>query len=156
MNYHPDYTVVHSKSVGGILQHDGFSWEVMGNHFIEESATTRTSQIMDQTVHEWLKACTAEQRRVFVQTVFGLVEDPDKEDVQEKNEDEKNDALQHSLEALREIDPQTRKTITSLLGKFISIGANRAVETIRQLPFSQMAEDLLSKIHPKEGNDHES
>ena len=151
MNYTPNYTIVHSSSLGWISQHDLFSWAVLGNHLVQENETTKTSQIMDQTVHEWLKSCSAEDRRTFIEVAFSMLED------KETEEKDMNSRLQGALASLKSIDAETRKTMSQLFKKLLSIGASRYVETMFQKPLSQVAGDLLSRLYNnKEESTHES
>ncbi len=146
MNYYPGYTVVHSTSLGGISQHDGFSWQVLGTHFIEEPQTTKTSQFMDKTVHEWLKVCSNAERQLFVETIFSLAEkNPDTADREDVNQN-----LQSVADSFRNIDPETRKTILSLFGRLVSAGAKGYWESVVPRPITQVANDLLSRLQHKE------
>ena len=43
LEHEEDYTVVDS-SQQGLMQHDGFSWEVLGNHFVRLHSVTRQAQ----------------------------------------------------------------------------------------------------------------
>lgn len=73
MNYHPVYKVVESAAIS-ILQHNPFSWIVLGKTFSELEDVSIQSRVIDRTMHEWLNACTPEQRRIFVHTVFSVLE----------------------------------------------------------------------------------
>ena len=73
MNYHPIYKVVESSS-RSILQHEPFTWKVMGKEFSEREQVSVQARVMDQTMHDWLRKCTPEQRRIIVQTLFSIFE----------------------------------------------------------------------------------
>ena len=117
MNYHPDFTIVQSTTLGGILQHNGFTWRVMGNAFVEAQETSRSSQMLDQSVHEWLKQCTPEQRRIFVQAIFSL---PNSEN--QDTDENRHSRIMNMLNGASMLkDPQIRKLVTSLIGRFLAI-----------------------------------
>ena len=53
LEHEEDYTVVDS-SQQGLMQHDGFSWEVLGDHFVKLRSVTKWSPI---TCHEKPSCC---------------------------------------------------------------------------------------------------
>ncbi len=129
MAYHPDYTVVKSDAVS-LLQHDTFTWQVLGSQFVQATELDVSSQLVDQTVHAWLSQVTPEERQRFVTTVFDLLEATGATTVQGllKNVPDRAGAL---LKALQKVDLHTAKMIVQLLGRFVSIGAQNVVELIR-------------------------
>lgn len=72
MQHEEDYTVVKSNQLG-ILQHDGFSWEVMGNQFIHLEEMSHGGQCFDQAMQTWLSALTMAQREQFVESLFQVL-----------------------------------------------------------------------------------
>lgn len=70
------FTVIHSKSIG-IMQHDPYTWEVMGSRFVVEEETTDSSQFIDKALKQWLQNMPKEKREAFVETVFSILDDCD-------------------------------------------------------------------------------
>ncbi|MDR0475041.1 MAG: DUF2974 domain-containing protein [Treponema sp.] len=64
-----DDTVIKS-SKNGILQHDVYSWEVMGNDLVRLEGINRESRFIDQTVKEWLASLNKEQFKEFTEALF--------------------------------------------------------------------------------------
>ena len=56
----------------GILQHDIYSWQVLGTDLIYSSKLTKASEILNNTLTNWLNNTTNEQRKIFVDTIFEL------------------------------------------------------------------------------------
>ena len=56
--------MVRSTAVS-ILQHDAFTWQLSGPHFEELQQVDAGSQIMDETVHAWLRNATPSSARPF-------------------------------------------------------------------------------------------
>lgn len=54
LEHEEDYTVVDS-SQQGMMQHDGFSWEVRGNHFVHLHGVTRQAQLTDRELRAWVR-----------------------------------------------------------------------------------------------------
>ncbi|MGN1368223.1 MAG: DUF2974 domain-containing protein [Aristaeellaceae bacterium] len=130
MAYHPEYTVVKSSGVG-ILQHDSFTWQMLGTDFIVVTELDVSSQLVDHTVHEWLSRISPDKRRVFITTIFDILEASGASTVSELVKDVPTH-LPAIHKALQKVDFVTAKMILSLLGQFVSIGATNLIELIRQ------------------------
>ena len=66
------YTVIRSNSVG-ILQHDPYSWEVVGPRFVAVEEVTASSQFLDATIKAWCAGMTNEDRGRLVDALFALL-----------------------------------------------------------------------------------
>ncbi len=64
-------TVVKSRQAG-LLQHNGLTWEVMGNSFVHLKNITPESRRADKTINQWIKDMTPEQRAEFSAAVYQL------------------------------------------------------------------------------------
>lgn len=67
------YIVVHSNQMG-IMQHDFYSWAVERNRFICLDTVTESSRFLDRTVRDWLMVIGVEERAVFLDTLFEILE----------------------------------------------------------------------------------
>ena len=56
----------------GFYQHDIYSWQVLGSKIIKLDSVTESSEIMNETLQEWLKNSTPDQRRIFFDGVFEM------------------------------------------------------------------------------------
>ena len=66
------YTVVDSNQLG-FLQHDGFSWQVMGDHFIRLRQVTRQAHLSNQKLRAWAQTLSVEQREKFINALFDIL-----------------------------------------------------------------------------------
>ena len=66
------YQVVRSTQIG-LLQHDGFSWQVLGERFEHLTELAEGGRIMDQTLRSFLRELTEPQRAQFVDTLFDIL-----------------------------------------------------------------------------------
>lgn len=73
LEHEEEYKIVRSKRIG-ILQHNAMSWEVLGPQFIYCQSLSKTSQIFDHTIKNWLGSLTKAQRELFIETLYGLLE----------------------------------------------------------------------------------
>lgn len=69
LEHEESYEVVKS-SESGIMQHDPFSWELMGSRFIRLDGITEESRYIDRTLKNWLSDMSATQREEFVDAIY--------------------------------------------------------------------------------------
>lgn len=72
LEHEEPFQIIKSKQIG-IMQHDPYSWEVMGGSFIPEESLTADSRFLDRTFKNWLAGMTNEERGAFFDNVFGLL-----------------------------------------------------------------------------------
>ena len=130
MTYHPDYTVVKSDGLG-LFQHDSFTWQVLGTGFIAVTELDVSSQLVDHTVHEWLSRVSPEKRKIFIDTIFDILEASGAATIKELLKDVPGHAPA-ILKALQKIDLETARMVISLWGQFVHIGATNIIELVRQ------------------------
>lgn len=117
LEHEEDYTVVHSTQVG-LLQHDPYSWQVLGPDFIRLDAVTGASRFMDQTLKSWIAAMDVEQRETFVDTLFEVLGATNAGTVSELGTEWfKNAGL--LLQKFRDVDEDTRKAVMEILGMLL-------------------------------------
>jgi len=66
------YQVLRSSSVG-IMQHDPYSWEVLGPDFVRLEGITESSQFMDATIKNWFASMTNQERNQLVEEMYALL-----------------------------------------------------------------------------------
>lgn len=70
LGHEENYTVVHSHFTG-MLQHNGFSWEVGQSHFHEDELSYESVQFAIKVIL-FLEKLSNEDKHLFVQSMFGL------------------------------------------------------------------------------------
>ena len=72
LEHEEPYTVIRSKSVG-LLQHDLYTWDVLGKEFIPVEEITEGSQFVDVTIKTWFAEMTRQEREQLVDVMFALL-----------------------------------------------------------------------------------
>lgn len=72
LEHEEPYTVIHSKSVG-LLQHDLYSWEVLGRAFLPVQEVTERSLFLDGTIKTWFAEMSNQERNQLVDVMFTLL-----------------------------------------------------------------------------------
>ena len=63
------YEVVKSNA-SGLLQHNAFSWEVLGGAFIHLDTVSGESKLLDSALKEWLGGMSVAEREEFVDSLY--------------------------------------------------------------------------------------
>lgn len=71
LNNDEETTVVKSTA-NGIMQHDLYSWQVLGDKFVEGDLTS-SSEFIDKTISKWLEEVSNEQRKEFFDCLFDIM-----------------------------------------------------------------------------------
>ena len=72
LEHEEPYTVIRSKTVG-LLQHDLYTWDVLGREFIPVQEITESSQYIDATIKTWFADMTNQERTQLVDVMFSLL-----------------------------------------------------------------------------------
>ena len=137
MNYHPVYQVV-SSTRSSFFQHDPFSWNLLGSRFDMVDDISLTSQILDKTLHDWIKSCSPEQRENFVSVVFGFLE---------RNQKSAADLTfsEDAVDGSDKLDDRSRQMVVALLYRLISMQVGNVVDARIRNPLIQAAASLRSR-----------
>ena len=73
LEHDDNYTVVRSSNPGVYFQHDGFSWEVLGNHFLHLDDLSQSGRIHNQAIRAFLGEMDDGQRVAFVDALFEVL-----------------------------------------------------------------------------------
>ncbi|MGN1020212.1 MAG: Mbeg1-like protein [Aristaeellaceae bacterium] len=138
--HHPNYTVVRSTALS-LLQHDAFTWQLTGPRFEELGDVDAGSQLMDETLHEWLCQAPPEQRKVFVDTLFTLLESTGAATLNDLSADRLHSA-QAILSATREVEAETGRMIARLISSFVSIGMGNLLDAATRKPRQYLEQAL--------------
>lgn len=147
--HHPNYTVVRSTALS-LLQHDAFTWQLSGPRFEELGDVDAGSQLMDETLHEWLRQAPPEQRKVFVDTLFTLLEASGAATLNDLSADRLHSALA-ILSATREVDAETGRMIGRMISSFVTIGMGNLLDAATRRPRQRLEQAL----HHHEDNPQE-
>ena len=72
LEHEEPYTVIRSKSVG-LLQHDPYTWDVLGKEFVQVEEITEGSQFVDATIKTWFADMTNQERGQLVDVMYALL-----------------------------------------------------------------------------------
>ncbi len=109
LDHEEPYRIVKSTAKG-LFQHDGFSWELIGDHFSTLTHLSSESRLVDRTLKLWLAEMDNAAREEFVDSMYAILCATNARTLTELNTDRK--AL---LASLRGIDPKSRDMLVKLV-----------------------------------------
>ena len=107
LDHEESYTVVHSTQTG-LLQHDPYSWQVLGPGFVCLDTVTGGSKFFSLTMKRWVAAMEPTVRETFVDALFDVLGATNAGTLEELSERwwESAGAV---LAALKDLDDETRR-----------------------------------------------
>lgn len=109
------------STASGIIQHDGFSWQVLGPRFVEVDKRSDGSYLTENTLKEWLGGMNGDDRRLFVGTLFGLLEATGAETIPQIKQDVVG-ALNSMRKMLETIPKEDRDAVWAIVTKLLKMG----------------------------------
>lgn len=118
LEHDDDYIVVQSQAKG-ILQHDGFNWQVHCDKFVRLDELSKDSVLIDNTVRNWIMSLEKEQRSVFVDSVYEVLT---KSGIQNLSDFENHNinSIRAMIKEMIGLDSQSSKMVMRLIRMLIS------------------------------------
>ena len=125
LEHEGDYTVIASRQVG-ILQHEPYSWEILGGDFIRVKQMAGHAQFVDRTIRNWIRDMSNAERSAYVEALFGLLSSGGAERVQDLLHPR---SIRSFFSTLKSDEP-TRKLLTAEFTELLKA----ALVTIKEKP----------------------
>lgn len=71
---HEKEPVIVASSSRGLLQHDGFSWEVQGPALVRRDSLNKTALRFIEILHKWIDGMDMEQKRLLIEDLFATLQ----------------------------------------------------------------------------------
>jgi hypothetical protein len=142
-----DYTVVQS-SQRGLLQHDLYSWEVMGTDMVRLEQLTQKGQFIHKTLHEWINGVDPGQRERFIKAMYSIFCATQVTTIPELTADWFKSAGM-MLQSLKNVDESTRSLIVKTLAALFRAVRNN-IDTLhppKNVPADGEAAQNDDKLH---------
>ena len=119
MNHREKYTVVKSVQKG-IMQHDLYSWEVLGTEFITLEEVTNGSEFVDKTIKEWLEKVEPAKREQVIDVIFDILNTTDAQTMKEIKSNWFTSA-RTMMASYKNIDNETKEMIWQTLNELFKV-----------------------------------
>lgn len=139
------YRIVKSDGEG-IHQHDPFLWIIENNDFVTGEKIHTKAKFINSTFKEWVNKFTPEQRELFVDAMFDIVEATNAQKAESFVDWSENLKGNTSLffETIKDLDPETKSFMLKALGNIFPSAKDSFLTTPKKL-FKNTLDRIKSK-----------
>ena len=119
LNHKGELTVIKSIEKG-LMQHDLYSWQLIGDRFIE-SELTNSSDFVDKTLTEWLQNVSPNQRKNFINIVFDILDATGAKRFSELSQ-RKFSSAKTIISKYQNLDEESKANVNKALNMFLLAG----------------------------------
>mgnify|MGYP000867047858 FL=1 len=112
-------TIVKSRAFGGFVQHDAFTWETKDLSFVTVTETSPDSQQTDLTLKQWVRETSADERKKFFDTFFGIFLDAGITSISDLTDFKQLAKAKEILKNAQDLDPTEREMLERLAKQLI-------------------------------------
>ena len=128
------YRIVKSDGEG-IHQHDPFLWMVEDNDFVTGKKIDTKAKFVTSTFKEWVGNFTPEQREVFVDGIFDIIQATNAQKAESFIDWSENLKSNNALffETIKDLDPETRSFMLKFLGNIFPSAKDSLLVTPKKI-----------------------
>ena len=112
-------TIVKSRAFGGFAQHDAFTWMVEKDGFVTLDQTNPDSQQTDETLKQWVRETSADERKKFFDTFFGIFLDAGITSINDLKNLKNFSKIKEIFQNAQDLDPTEREMLERLAKQLI-------------------------------------
>lgn len=116
---HKEESIILKSTQTGIMQHDLYTWQVLGDKFVKD-VFTNSSEFIDTTITTWLKEVSTEQRGKFIDVLFEILNATGSTSLSQMG-DKKFETAKTFLKTYRNIDDDSREILMKTLSALFKI-----------------------------------
>lgn len=126
---HEEPYIVIQSTASGLFQHDVFSWQLKGKHFITTSLS-ENCRFLDKTLKNWLAGMDNQQRMHFIDVLFEILSAGDAKNLSEL-ENKKMTNIAKSIQTIITMNNDDKKVLFETIKQLINIGTSNFKEQIQ-------------------------
>ena len=141
------YKVVKSYNIGGLHQHDPFSWEVKDCDFTYLNGISKIASTSNAKLNYWISKLDHNKRKVFIDTLFSVINSTKCDNFVDLID---NWAINIPimLDALNNIDEEIKDLIIDVLKEFGLVQIN-GITPKQKFNIHKLKDSLYTLFHPK-------
>ena len=131
MNHEEKITILESTQKG-IMQHDLYSWQVLGTEFVKSNELTNSSEFIDQTLTKWLEEIEPKKREQVIDVIFEILYTTDADTFK----DIKMNWFENTkimMKCYKNLDIETKNMVTQTVTSLIKITKNNMFEKLPKI-----------------------
>jgi len=153
LEHEEKFQIIRSNETG-LMQHNAFSWEVLGKHFVYEQELSKSSLVLSQAIRAWLNNISLEERSQFVEALFKVIDATGAKTLSELSED-KLATARAMITTFTQMEEETQNVLKKVLESFFAEGQKILRSSLGEGVESFM-QKTLKRIKPSEPNSSES
>lgn len=122
------FKVVESRTFG-LLQHNPYTWLVKDGRLVEVKDIYESRKQMDNTLNEWILSLDEGQLRIFVDTLFQVINASQAEDLIQFTAEWRK-SMNGIVAALKEVDEQTASILKEVIKSLFDIAGMRMRQNV--------------------------
>lgn len=115
----------------GLAAHDPYSWIVEDDHFRKADKLYNGRKFMDNTFNEWVLSLDDEKLELVIDTLYGLVNSLEADDLVELDGDKRKNRNQ-IISAIKDMDPEVAGKMTEIFKSLVEMAGARAMAEINK------------------------
>ena len=131
MNHKEKYTIVESVQ-RGIMQHDLYSWQLLGKEFVTLKKLTNESEFIDKTIKDWLENVEPEKREQVIDAVFEILNTTEAQTMKELKANWFANA-KTILGTYKTIDNDTKEMVWQTVNELLKVAKNNIFEELPKI-----------------------
>ena len=132
MNHREKYTVVESVQKG-IMQHDLYSWQIIGKEFVTLEEVTNGSEFVDKTIKGWLDNVEPAKREQVIDVVFDILNATDAQTMKDLKANWFSSG-RVIMTSYKNIDNETKDMIWKAVSELLKSAKNNIFDDFPKLP----------------------
>lgn len=121
LNHKEEITIIESTQ-NGIMQHDLYTWQLIGENFIK-AQLTNSSEFIDKTITDLLINVGPEQRSLCIDVLFEILNATKAETLSEINE-KRFSNIMTMIKTYKNLDEENKEIVTKVFNILLKIGRN--------------------------------
>ncbi len=135
LEHEENYEVIQS-SASGLLQHNSFTWDVLGGRFIHLDTVTEESRLIDTTLKEWLRGMEPAAREKFVDSFYETLSQTGAKTLTELSSERVK-----LVKIWNTLDPKSRSVILKCISLMVKQSA-RSIKPGKKYSFKKKKRDI--------------
>ncbi len=115
----------------GVMQHDGFSWQVERDHFVHLDGFSREGKVIDETLESWEESLSPEQRKAFAGALYTVLTASGARTLSDLNGDKLKSAVT-MLKTYSSLDRETRRVLSGSLRALVGSYAKNVADDVQR------------------------
>ena len=148
---HEKQPIIVASTSRGLLQHDGFSWEVQGPGLVRRDSLNKMALRFIEILHKWIDGMDMEQKRLLIEDLFATLQASGYENLSEVQSGGLK-SLAAMVKRLDKFAPESRgmmqELLTAICGGWLEQLQENTKDKLSAIPQS-FSDKILEKFYPQ-------